>query len=55
MKSEDATTCEKTQLEIHETINDQMKDELLYIWTQIVIWNENLFNISCQSVMILKK
>ena len=55
MKFENAIICKKAQLKIHETINDQMKDELLYIWTWIVIWNKNSFNVLCQLVMILKK
>ena len=55
MKSENTMTHEETQLKVHEIINDQMKNESLYIWTWIVIWNESSFNISCQFVMILEK
>ena len=32
-----------------------MKDEPLHIWTWIATWNESSFNISCQSVTILKR
>ena len=55
MKSEDTMICEEAQLKVHETTNDQMKDESLCIWIQIVIWNESSFNISCQFVTILKR
>ena len=55
MKSEDAMTCEEAWLKVHEITNNQTKDESLYIWTWIIIWNESSFNILCQSVMILKR
>ena len=42
-------------MKVHKIINDQTKNELLCIWTWIVIWNENSFNVSCQSVMILER
>ncbi len=47
--------CKEAWLKVHRITNNQMKDESLYIWTQIAIWNESSFNISCQSVMILER
>ena len=55
MKSENAMTHKKTQLKVHKMINNQMKDESLCIQTQIVIWNEDSLNVSCQFVTTLKK
>ena len=55
MKSEDTMTREEAWLEVHRTTNNQMKDELLHIWTWIVIWDESSFNVSCQLVTTLKR
>ena len=55
MKFENTTTHEKAWLKIHKIINNQTKNKFLYIWTWIVIWNKNSFNISHQFVIILKK
>ena len=55
MKSENTTTHKEAQLKVHEMTNNQTKNESLHIWTQIVIWNESSFNVSCQSVMILER
>ena len=32
-----------------------MKNELLHIWIQIIIWNKSSFNVLHQSVMILER
>ena len=55
MKSEDAMIYKETQLKVHETINNQTKNESLCIWTWIVIWNESSFNVSYQSVITFKR
>ena len=55
MKSEDEMICKKTQLKIHKMIDNQTKNKLICIWIWVVIRNECLFNVSYQSVMILKK
>ena len=55
MKSEDKITCKEIKLKVHGTIDNQMKDKLLCIWTQIIIRNESSFNVLHQSVMILKR
>ena len=54
MKFENTMTHKEAWLKIHKIINDQTKNEFLYIWIQIIIWNENSFNISCQSITILE-
>ena len=55
MKFEDKIICKKTQLKVHETINDQTKNKLICIWIWIVIWNENSFNILHQFIMIFEE
>ena len=55
MKSENIITHKKVWLKIHEIINNQMKNEFLYIWTWIIIWNKSSFNISHQSVTTFER
>ena len=47
--------CKETELKIHKTIDDQMKDKSLCIQTQIAVRNESSFNVSCQLVTTLEK
>ena len=55
MKFKNTTIHEKTWLKIHKMINNQTKNELLHIWTWIIIWNESSFNVLYQFVMTFKR
>ena len=49
------TTHEEAQLKIYRMTNNKTKNESLCIQIQIVIRNENSFNISHQSVTVFKR
>ena len=55
MKSEDATTLKEAWLEVYEITNNQAKDELLCIQTQIATYDKDTSNVSHKLVVILER